>query len=88
MYGDLLSLRDIGCRAQGDTSSIAQALRSLCVLVLMLGKHLPGHVPPVMVLLTAAVSRAITSSMELQLQVRRPLGMCQIPSLHVPAQVD
>ncbi|PNW78179.1 hypothetical protein CHLRE_10g467200v5 [Chlamydomonas reinhardtii] len=45
-----------------------QALRSLCVLVLMLGKHLPGHVPPVMVLLTAAVSRAITSSMELQLQ--------------------
>ncbi|KAG2423364.1 hypothetical protein HYH02_015337 [Chlamydomonas schloesseri] len=45
-----------------------QALRSLCVLVLMLGKHLPGHVPPVMVLLTAAVSRAIASSLELQLQ--------------------
>ncbi|GIL60615.1 hypothetical protein Vafri_15148, partial [Volvox africanus] len=49
-----------------------QALRSLSVLVVLLGHHLPGHMPPVMVLLTAAVSRAAAGGggacEELQLQ--------------------
>ncbi|GFR46174.1 hypothetical protein Agub_g7702, partial [Astrephomene gubernaculifera] len=54
--------------AEGADADALQALRSLSVLVMLLGRHLPGHVPPVMVLLTASVSQAAAGSEALQLQ--------------------